>query len=149
MSRQGDDGLLMVDAPEVPDPLDEFPVPSFGAAIGHVGARRRGTAMPEEDALGDAPEAAPAREIEVHDRVGVVEAHFHGAGEVSVHDPALALDQSIDGTGKLRVRNGSPAGAPIGAVEVNDGQIELLAQCAGKRGFSGSGTADDENALHW
>jgi len=104
--------------------------------------------MPEEHALGDAPEAAPAREIEVDDGVGALEADFHGAREVSVHHPARGLDQLIDGAGKLCIGNGSPAGAPIGAVEVNDGQVELLAQRPGKGGFSGSGTADDEDALH-
>jgi hypothetical protein len=91
MARQGGDGLLMVDVAEIPDPLDEFPVPFFGAAVGHVEAHGGGTAMPEEHAFGDAPEAAPAWEIEVDDGIGALEADFHGAGEVSVHDPAVCF----------------------------------------------------------
>jgi len=92
MPRERGESGLMVHAAEIPYPLDEFPVPFFGAAVGHVGPHGGGTPMPEEDALGDAPETAPAREIEVDDGVGAQEADFHGAGEVSVHDPALAPD---------------------------------------------------------
>jgi hypothetical protein len=149
MPRQRGEGGLVVHVAEIPDPLDEFPVPFFGTSIRHVGPQGGGTAMPEEDAFGDAPEAAPAREIEVHDGVGALEADLRGAGEIPIHHPARGLDQLIDGAGKLCIGNGSPAGAPIGAVEMNDGQVELLAQRAGEGGFSGSGTADDQVALLW
>ena len=104
--------------------------------------------MPAEDAFGDAPEAAPAREIEVDDGVGALKADFHGAGEVSVHDPTIALDQFIHGTRELFIWNGSPHCAPEGAVEVDHGQAEALAQGAREGGFSGAGAADYQDTIH-
>jgi len=132
---------------EIPDPFDEFPVPLFRAARGHVGAGVVEIAV-EKDALTDSAEAAPAREIQVDHGVGSGEAGWEGSVVVAVHDPLVLCDELGDFLIELIVGHGGPVGPPVFIVEVDDRQMEDGAHLAGEGGFSCAGAANDEDALH-
>src|SRR5438034_1772626 len=122
MSIEHPQRLFMMNCAEIPDPLDEFPVPPLRAAVGHVRARVGFEIATQEPPLGRARKATPTRDIEVDHRVGVLQAKLERAREIPVDDPLWLGDDSREASVELFVACRLPARAPIFAVEMENRQ---------------------------
>jgi len=114
--------LLVRVAPDVAKQLEELAVKMLAAARGEVDGRAATSSQVPPDR---AEQSAPAREVQVHDRVGPLEREIHGEG--AVHHPCLGFDQVRNQPGPLVLRPGLPVGQEEVRVQVDDRQGQTLA----------------------
>src|SRR5690349_22473687 len=102
-----------------------------------------------QDALGDAPQTNPSRDVEQDDRVGTLDSLRQRAAEVAIKDPLGLRDQLIDRARPLILRRLLPARLPVDLIEMSHRQVENRAELRRECRFAGPTRADNENALHW
>ena len=141
--RSEDVGAMIATKP--PNKSEKLRVELFATAIGHVGT----VAMPSENRAPDgATQTTPLGEVEEDGGICRLEAECECRSIVSVDDPGVSCKLGGELCTEFSSWRLDPTGSPMKPIKVDERQAAHVGEPTSESRFAGSGTAENENALH-
>src|SRR6185295_19961889 len=88
------------------------------------------------------------RNIQQDNGVAGAYPHFNRASVISIHYPGIVGDEIGNDPIPFIILGSNPIRLPIMPVEMNDRNLQLIAETTGKRRFSSSARSQDKDPLH-